>query len=209
MQQSGGGENPYLLHQELGDVMTKAATVVRHNDQLREAYDTVRELNDRAQRCSLSDTGNWTNQNVVFTKALLDMFPLAKTILLGACSATSAAGPTSSPSSPAAASRPTIRPNGDARQNGGVTISRRTTSGGSSRRSPPGRETAAELSYEDVDTSLIPPRPRLYGLRGAEMIEEVWNQRQAQRTPAAGDASRRFVSRHGPLGRATRLQRPF
>ena len=28
------GENPYLIHQELGDVMTKVATVVRRNDQL-------------------------------------------------------------------------------------------------------------------------------------------------------------------------------
>ena len=28
----GGGENPYLIHQELGHVMTKAATVVRHNE---------------------------------------------------------------------------------------------------------------------------------------------------------------------------------
>ena len=36
------------------------------------------------------------------------------------------------------------------------------------------------LSYEDVDTSLIPPRPRLYGLVGAEMIEEVWKERQAK-----------------------------
>jgi succinate dehydrogenase / fumarate reductase flavoprotein subunit len=35
------------------------------------------------------------------------------------------------------------------------------------------------LSYEDVDTSLIPPRPRLYGLVGAELIEEVWKERQA------------------------------
>ena len=38
------------------------------------------ELAVRAGRCSLSDTGHWTNQNVVFTKALLDMFPLAKAI---------------------------------------------------------------------------------------------------------------------------------
>ena len=31
-----------------------------------------------------------------------------------------------------------------------------------------------QLSYEDVDTSLIPPRPRLYGVVGGEVIEEVW-----------------------------------
>src|SRR5690606_4420579 len=35
-----------------------------------------------------------------------------------------------------------------------------------------------ELSYEDVDTSLIPPRPRLYGLVGAEVIDQVWRERQ-------------------------------
>jgi succinate dehydrogenase / fumarate reductase flavoprotein subunit len=41
------------------------------------------------------------------------------------------------------------------------------------------------LSYEDVDTSLIPPRPRLYGMVGAEAIEEVWKQRAAaKRDPA-------------------------
>jgi succinate dehydrogenase / fumarate reductase flavoprotein subunit len=35
------------------------------------------------------------------------------------------------------------------------------------------------LSYEDVNTSLIPPRPRLYGLAGADEIEQAWKQRQA------------------------------
>ena len=40
-----------------------------------------------------------------------------------------------------------------------------------------------QLSYEEVDTSLIPPRPRLYGLVGAEMIEQVWKERQAARQP--------------------------
>ncbi len=79
-----GGENPYLIHQQLGDVMTKAATVVRRNDQLQEALSNVEELAERAAHCSLSDTGQWTNQNVVFTKALIDMFPVAKTIVKGA-----------------------------------------------------------------------------------------------------------------------------
>ncbi|MCH2596390.1 MAG: succinate dehydrogenase flavoprotein subunit, partial [Pirellulales bacterium] len=39
------------------------------------------------------------------------------------------------------------------------------------------------LSYEEVDTSLIPPRPRLYGLVGGEIIEEVWKDRQSKATP--------------------------
>ncbi len=84
MDSTGSGENPYLIHDELGRVMTKAATVVRFNHQLSEAYEIVCELEARAKRSSLSDTGNWTNQNVVFTKSLRDMFPVAKTILRGA-----------------------------------------------------------------------------------------------------------------------------
>ncbi len=83
LSRAAGGENPYLIHQQLGDVMTKAATVVRRNEQLQEALEKVEELAERAEHCSLSDTGNWTNQNVVFTKALLDMFPLARTIVKG------------------------------------------------------------------------------------------------------------------------------
>jgi succinate dehydrogenase / fumarate reductase flavoprotein subunit len=43
-----------------------------------------------------------------------------------------------------------------------------------------------EITYEDVDTSLIPPRPRLYGLVGGEMIEEVWNERQ-KKADAVGE----------------------
>ena len=40
------------------------------------------------------------------------------------------------------------------------------------------------LEYEEVDTSLITPRPRLYGLVGAEVIEQVWSERSAA---AAGE----------------------
>ena len=57
--------------------------MIRHNDDLDRAYAEVCDLEDRAARVALSDTGNWTNQNVVFTRAFLDMFPLAKTILKG------------------------------------------------------------------------------------------------------------------------------
>ena len=79
-----GSENPYLIHQELGDIMTRAATVVRYNKPLTEALDKVSELQDRVARCSLSDLGSWSNQNVIFTKALQDMVPVAKCILKGA-----------------------------------------------------------------------------------------------------------------------------
>ncbi|MBU3727807.1 MAG: phosphate acyltransferase PlsX [Phycisphaerales bacterium] len=84
---TAGNENPYDLHQQLGDLMTRTATVVRRNEQLVAAYDEVCTLEERWRRCAISDTGNWTNQNVVFTKSLGDMFPLAKLILKGALQA--------------------------------------------------------------------------------------------------------------------------
>ena len=49
--------------------------------------------------------------------------------------------------------------------------------------------TDPEIGYEPVDTSIIPPRPRLYGLVGAEMIERVWKERHAmRRRQVAGNA---------------------
>ena len=44
-----------------------------------------------------------------------------------------------------------------------------------------------QLSYEDVDTSLIPPRPRLYGLVGGEVIEEVWKEARERQSGRGGD----------------------
>src|SRR5215213_337094 len=53
LKRPSGRENPYVLHQQLGDVMTKAATVVRVNDQLRDAVGKVAELAERVEHCAL------------------------------------------------------------------------------------------------------------------------------------------------------------
>ena len=190
LKRPGGGENPYLIHLELGQVMTRASTVVRHNDVLDEAYQEVLKLEVRANRCSLSDTGNWTNQNVVFTKALIDMFPIAKTILKGARARDECRGAHFKPefAPPGVeASDPTERrrlaeqwcDNFEANTRKWLksTIATSDSSG------------EPQLAYEDIDTSLIPPRPRLYGLVGAELIEQIWNQRQANKQPAASDGN--------------------
>ena len=42
-----------------------------------------------------------------------------------------------------------------------------------------------EFRYEEVDTSLIPPRPRTYGLKGAEVIEQVWSKMGAEQGGSA------------------------
>ena len=65
-----------------------------------------------------------------------------------------------------------------------------------------------QLRYEDVDTSLIPPRPRLYGLVGAEVIEEVWKRRQAARSRlAATDRQRQSSATKTPVGRRPAIDR--
>jgi succinate dehydrogenase / fumarate reductase flavoprotein subunit len=186
LKRSGGGENPYLLHQELGNVMTKAATVVRYNAALKEAFAKVSELAERARRCSLSDTGNWTNQNVIFTKALVDMFPLAKAILQGALARDECRGahykpdfalPGLTATTPAERRREAQRWCDQFEANTEKWLKSTITTLAA--------DGEPQLTYEDVDTSLIPPRPRLYGLVGAETIEEVWKERQAARAPAA------------------------
>lgn len=190
LKRSPGAENPYLLHQQLGEIMTKAATVVRHNSVLKDAYAKVSGLEERSQRCSLSDTGNWTNQNVVFTKALLDMFPLAKAILKGALQRDECRGAHFKPdfalgglvATDAAERRREAEAWCDRFEEGNRKWLKSTIA-------VLDQDGEPQLSYEDVDTSQIPPRPRLYGMVGAEVIEEVWKQRAAKSAAAQSNGS--------------------
>ena len=186
LKRSGGRENPYMIHAELGDVMTKAATVVRRNEQLTAAIEKVNELAERIKNCSLSDTGNWTNQNVLFTKSVQDMFPIAKAILKGALARDECRGAHYKP----AFDMPGIDATDPAEKRKQAETwcdkfdekNRKWLKTTIATFDDKGEPT---LSYEEVDTSLIPPRPRLYGLVGAEIIEEVWKERQTKRTPQA------------------------
>ena len=174
-----GGPNPYKLHAELGELMTRVATVVRHNEELDEAYGKVSELEQQARRCSLSDKGNWANQNVLFVRALEDMFPLAKAILRGALLRDECRGAHYKPEF--------AMPDVDAAD---PAERRRQAEAWCQRFEENNRQwlksTIAtlsdddepEISYEPVDTSIIPPRPRLYGVVGGEVIEEVWKSRR-------------------------------
>jgi succinate dehydrogenase / fumarate reductase flavoprotein subunit len=175
-----GNENPYLLHQELGDTMTRVATVVRDNAQIDEAYARVLDLHARSKRCSLSDTGSWTNQNVIFTKAVQDMFPVALGILKGARMRDESRGahykPAFSPPSlkstePAERLREAEAWCDDFEANNKKFLNSTICTWDG---------TEPVHSFEPIDTRLLPPRPRLYGLVGAEAIEQVWKERLAK-----------------------------
>jgi succinate dehydrogenase / fumarate reductase flavoprotein subunit len=174
-----GKQNPYLIHQELGDLMTRAATVVRRNDQLREALGQIDQMHHRALDCGLSDMGSWTNQNVIFTKALQDMFPVAKAILKGALMRDESRGAHYKPefSMDSLKEQDPVKRRQEAEKWCDKFEANTKRFLKSTIATCDGMD--AKITYEDVDTSLIPPRPRLYGLVGAEEIEKVWKERLA------------------------------
>ena len=51
------------------------------------------------------------------------------------------------------------------------------------------KDNEPDITYEDIDTSSIPPRPRLYGLVGAEVIDEVWTERLRQKQATQPEAA--------------------
>jgi succinate dehydrogenase / fumarate reductase flavoprotein subunit len=173
-----GDSNPYDIHRQLGDIMTRTATVVRRNEQLSQAYDQVCQLENVWEHCSLSDTGNWTNQNVVFTKSVGDMFPLAKLILKGALLRDECRGAHYKPDF----SMPGIAATEPAEQKAEAErwcdrFEENTRKWLKSTIGVHGDDGHPVITYEDIDTTLIPPRPRLYGLVGGEVIEQVWKER--------------------------------
>jgi succinate dehydrogenase / fumarate reductase flavoprotein subunit len=184
-----GGPNPYTLHLRLGQLMTKNATVMRHNPDLQAAYGQLCEMEEQARHCSLADHGSWANQNVVFARALQDMFPLAKTIVKGALLRDECRGAHYKPEFAmpdiTAASAAQRRSQAEAWCDRFEENNRKWLKTTIAKLAPDGEP---QITYEDVDTSIIPPRPRLYGIVGGEVIEEVWKER-GQRSEARGQRS--------------------
>ena len=179
----GSDENPYLIHQELGDIMTRAATVVRRNDQLKESIGKVDELHERIMKVNLADSGGWSNQNVIFAKSVQDMFPIAKCILKGALNRDECRGAHFKPDF----QRPSLTAEDPAERRKQAEAWCDTFAENNEKylkstiASYDANSMQPDLTYEDVDTSLVPPRPRLYGLVGAEDIEQVWKERSGEK----------------------------
>lgn len=180
--QNQGRENPYHLHNELGEWMTRNVTVVRYNKELKATLEKIDELADRYRRVNLSDKSDWTNQNFSFARALGDMILLARVITEGALKRDECRGAHYKPEfeipSPDADEPSALREQAKTwcrrfREKNETWL--KTTL---ARHTPDG----PALSYEEVDTDLIPPRPRTYGLKGAEVIEEVWREMNGEPT---------------------------
>jgi succinate dehydrogenase / fumarate reductase flavoprotein subunit len=142
-----GGENPYLLWQEMGQEMTSHCTVVRHNEQLEATLSRCQDWKARWKRVQLSDTGMWTNQNLSFARALRDMIIMAEAILKGALLRNESRG---------AHYKPEFAERDDANFLKATIATYDPTAD------------APIIDYAPVDTSLVPPRTRTYGKKPAE-----------------------------------------
>ncbi|GMV98528.1 MAG: succinate dehydrogenase flavoprotein subunit [Phycisphaerae bacterium] len=180
-----GAENPYAIHKELGATMTKNVTVVRHNKGIEETLAKIDELSDRYRRVALADTGNWTNQNLSFTRALGDMLILAKVIAKGALLRDECRGAHYKPDFAIPAPKGDDPATLQAEATRWVEAFRRQTRQWLKTTIAEYAPEGPKISYEPVDTSLIPPRPRTYGLVGAEIIERVWREMQEQDAQSA------------------------
>jgi succinate dehydrogenase / fumarate reductase flavoprotein subunit len=76
-----GPENPYVLGQQMGEMMVKAATVVKVNSQLDEALVRIAEMKERWKRCNVLDTGRTLNQSATYLNQLWNMLEIAHLIL--------------------------------------------------------------------------------------------------------------------------------
>ncbi len=81
---STGTENPFKLWRELGETMTRHATIIRYNDGLAEADAKIVELQARARNINLSDKSQWANTSFAFARQLDNMLHLARVVVQGA-----------------------------------------------------------------------------------------------------------------------------
>ncbi len=145
-----GNENPYALHQEMGDIMTANVTVVRYNDKLKETDEKLQELQQRWHNINIEDAARWGNQGVMFTKQLWNMMQLARVITLGAYYRNESRGAHYKPEFPDRDDENWLK----------TTKAKYTADG-------------PVFEYEEVDISLIKPRPRKYDVdKEATMKDE-------------------------------------
>ena len=140
-----GPENPYQIWHEMGELMTDNVTVVRENRKLQATDEKLREMMERWRRVGVPDRGRHANQSLIFTRQLWNMLELARVITVGALLRNESRG---------AHYKPEFPQRDD-------TAFLKTTRAVWSPEGP-------VITYEAVDTSLIPPRKRVYTTPGSE-----------------------------------------
>jgi succinate dehydrogenase / fumarate reductase flavoprotein subunit len=136
---NSGTENPFRIWRELGDTMTRHATIIRYNAGLAEADAKIVELQDRARNINLSDKSQWANTSFAFARQLRNMLHLSRVVVQGAAQRDESRGAHYKPDFPERNDEKFLKTTRAAFVDG-----------------------APSISYADVDTSLIVPRARNY-----------------------------------------------
>jgi succinate dehydrogenase / fumarate reductase, flavoprotein subunit len=136
-----GNENPFKLWRELGETMTKHATVIRYNKGLKEADQKIVELIERYDRVNLADKSQWANTSFAFARQLKNMLELSRTVVQGALLRDESRGAHYKPDFPDRNDEKFLK----------------TTKAAFT-----GTIEGPRFEYEEVDTQYIKPRPRRY-----------------------------------------------
>jgi succinate dehydrogenase / fumarate reductase, flavoprotein subunit len=134
-----GSENPITLWKELGEIMTEHVTVTRINKNLENAHVRLRDLQCRYKKINLSDRARWSNQTLNFARELENMLILARVIAYGAFCRDESRGAHFKPEFPERDDANWLKTTRAKWVNNDI-----------------------QLTYESVDISQIPPRPRRY-----------------------------------------------
>ena len=141
LMKSEGNENPFRLWRELGELMTKDCTVIRHNKNLVQTDAKLVELLERFRNINLSDRSMWANTSFAFTRQLYNMLQLSRVIAQGAGMRDESRGAHYKPDFPERDDKNWLK----------------TTK---AYFAPDADE--PKFEFEPVDVSLIPPRARKY-----------------------------------------------
>ncbi len=79
-----GGENVYLLYDDLADWLVNNVTVKRNNRDLARTLNKIKETKERYQKITLADHSQFANQTYAFANQFEAMLDLAEVITLGA-----------------------------------------------------------------------------------------------------------------------------
>ena len=139
LMRSSGSENPFKLWRELGDTMTRHATIIRYNEGLAEADAKIVELMSRYKNINLSDKSQWANTSFAFARQLWNMLELSRVVVQGAALRDESRGAHYKPDFPERNDEKFLKTTKAAFVDG-----------------------RPKFEFEDVDTSHITPRPRRY-----------------------------------------------
>lgn len=134
-----GTENPFRLWRELGETMTRHATIIRYNAGLAEADAKIVELLERFRNINLSDKSQWANTSFAFARQLWNMLHLSRVVVQGAAARDESRGAHYKPDFPERNDEQFLKTTKVFFEND-----------------------APKITWEEVDTQHIVPRPRRY-----------------------------------------------